>query len=270
MDAQGHVNNAGFVDYLQEARADFLLASPVPHLLGGGVVVVSHQIEYLAPIEYGTEPVVVDVSVVEVRGAQFVLGYDIRHRGRVAARARTRLCPYDFTVEHPRRLTAEERAFFAGQVEPAERLRELRRYRVDDRAARWPLRVRWSDLDSYGHVNNVCFFDYVQEGRVAMSQAASSAMKRASGGVVETMWLVVRQDVEYRHQLGFRREPYTVRTGLASPGTSSLTFCSDLIDAGSGTVYATAATVVVCADRTGHPTPIPQEWKEALRPYQLG
>ena len=33
------------------------------------------------------------------------------------------------------------------------------------------LGVRWSDLDSYGHVNNVKFYDYVQEARVAIMTA---------------------------------------------------------------------------------------------------
>ena len=52
MDAQGHVNNAAYVDYLQEARVDFLLSgSPVLHeMLDTGVVVASHQVEYLRPI----------------------------------------------------------------------------------------------------------------------------------------------------------------------------------------------------------------------------
>ena len=56
MDAQGHVNNAAYLDYLQEARVDFLLSGPpVMHdLLESGVLVVSHQVEYLAPIAPAT------------------------------------------------------------------------------------------------------------------------------------------------------------------------------------------------------------------------
>ena len=54
MDAQAHVNNAAFVDYLQEARVDFLLTGPpVMHdLLDTGVLVVQHQIEYLRPVRF--------------------------------------------------------------------------------------------------------------------------------------------------------------------------------------------------------------------------
>ena len=271
MDAQGHVNNARFADYLQEARADFLLASPVSGMLGGGVIVLSHQIEYLSPIEFSSRPVEIDVAIETVQRAQFSIHYDVRHDGVLCARARTRLCPYDFEAGAVRRLTAVEKQFFESRIEPCERLRTLKRPPVDDRAMGTPLRVRWGDLDSYGHVNNVEFFEYVQEGRIAFSTTAAAQMQRMSGSSGrDTMWLVLRQDIEYLNQLAFRAEPYEVRTGVAALGTSSGTFGVEVRDPASGTVYATAGTVIVCADATGRAKPFPQEWKDALAPYRLG
>jgi acyl-CoA thioester hydrolase len=270
MDAQGHVNNAGFVDYLQEARVDFLLAGPVPHLLGGGMVVVSHQIEYHAPVSYSPLPVVVEVSVAGVKGAVFELAYTLSHDGSVSAVARTTLCPYDFERRCVRRLTPEERAYFASQVVPTEPLRPSRRLPVDGRAMETAMRVRWSDLDSYGHVNNVKFFDYVQEGRIAFSERVSAEMGRTRGpGTADYVWLVVRQDVDYLTQLDFRMEPYRVATGVAAIGKTSMSFCSEVRDS-AGIVYARAATTVVCADDRGHPAPIPDTWRDVLAPYALG
>jgi acyl-CoA thioester hydrolase len=270
MDAQGHVNNAGFVDYLQEARVDFLLASPVPYLLGGGIIVVSHQIEYRAPVSYSTSPVVADVTVAAVKGAVLELAYTLSHDGDVAAVARTTLCPYDFEQGRVRRLTSEERGYFASQLEPVELLRPSRRLAVDARAMETSLRVRWSDLDSYGHVNNVKFFDYVQEGRIAFSEAVSAEMARTRGqGTADYMWMVVRQDVDYVTQLEFRLEPYKVATGVANIGTTSMSFCSEIRD-DAGIVYARAATTVVCADQTGRPAAIPEPWRRTLAPYMLG
>ena len=45
LDAQGHVNNGFYVDYLQEARVHFLLTGPpeARDLLDSGVLVVSHR-----------------------------------------------------------------------------------------------------------------------------------------------------------------------------------------------------------------------------------
>ena len=34
------------------------------------------------------------------------------------------------------------------------------------RGTRLPMRVRWSDVDAYGHVNNVKYFEYFQEARI--------------------------------------------------------------------------------------------------------
>ena len=269
MDAQGHVNNAGFVDYLQEARVDFLLAGPVPYLLGGGIIVVDHQIEYRAPISYSASPVVAEVKVGAVKGAVLELAYTLTHDGTVAAVARTTLCPYDFEKGCVRRLTPEERGYFASVLEPTEPLRPSRRLPVDGRAMETPLRVRWSDLDSYGHVNNVKFFDYVQEGRIAFSEAVTSEMARTRGqGTADYLWMVVRQDVDYVTQLEFRMEPYKVATGVANIGTTSMSFCSEVRD-GAGVVYARAATTVVCADQQGRPAPIPDAWRGVLEPYLL-
>ena len=43
LDAQGHVNNAVVLDYLQEARVQFLLSGDNAHLLGSSTIVVAHQ-----------------------------------------------------------------------------------------------------------------------------------------------------------------------------------------------------------------------------------
>ncbi|HMQ65556.1 MAG TPA: acyl-CoA thioesterase, partial [Arachnia sp.] len=50
LDAQGHVNNAVIVDYLQEARVAFLRQGPASALLDSGIIVVSHQVEFRGSI----------------------------------------------------------------------------------------------------------------------------------------------------------------------------------------------------------------------------
>lgn len=270
MDAQGHVNNARFVDYLQEARADFLLSGPCAPMLGGGVVVASHQVEYSAPIVFSSEPVRIELEVVEVRAARFTLGYRLHHGGVVCARARTVLCPFDFAAGTPTRLGERERAWLGGLVTPAEPLRDLAMAPVGDRGMATPLRVRWTDLDSYGHVNNTVFFDYVQEGRITFSTAASRQMARAgASGPAQAVWLVVRQDVRYLRQLRFRRDPYEVATAVLSTGRTSMTFASEIRDPTGPDVFARASTIVVCADENLRPTSIPQEWKDALADHTL-
>ena len=133
MDAQGHVNNASFLDYLQEARVDFLLSGPqVMHdLLESGVLVVSHQVEYLAPIRAGDQPLTINLWVDAVGGSRFAIGYDLLDGDLLAGRARTALVPFDLARDALRRLTAAEREVLLRHLAPAEPLRSLPRGALD-------------------------------------------------------------------------------------------------------------------------------------------
>jgi acyl-CoA thioester hydrolase len=239
MDAQGHINNAFYLDYLQEARVDFLLTGPsvMSDLLATGVLVVSHQVEYLRPLEFSLEPLTVELWIDSVGASRFVVGYDL-HTDVLVARARTAAVPYDLAGSGLRRLRPDERAVFLAAREASPPLRSVAKGPLDDHAHRFPLRVRWSDLDSYGHVNNVKFFDYVQEARIALMGETVGW----SGGEV---WVVVRQDLEYLRPLDFRLEPYVVRTAVSAIGTRSFTLAVQLEDPETATVYAAARTVVV-------------------------
>jgi acyl-CoA thioester hydrolase len=242
MDAQGHVNNAVYLDYLQEARVHFLLAGPpeLAHLLDAGVLVVSHQVEYLAPVTFGDEPLSIELWIDQVGGSRFVVGYDVFDQTTLAARARTAVVPYDLATSTLRRLTHDERQALHSHLDPAPPLRALPRLRwtAPDHVHSFP--VRWSDLDSYGHVNNVKFYDYVQEARIAL-------VLETLGWRSEDRWLVVRQDLEYRQPLDFRLEPYEVRTAVTAIGTRSFTVGAEIRDPASQAVYATARTVLVGA-----------------------
>jgi len=240
LDAQGHVNNAAFLDYLQEARVDWLLAGPaeMARLLDEGVLVVSHQLEYLAPVAFGERPLTVELWPEAVGASRFAIAYEVWDGDVLAARARTAATPYDLAGGRLRRLTEVERAAFTAALEPAEPLRALARVPVAEPAHRYRLAVRWSDLDSYGHVNNVKFYDYVQEARIAVMRASLSWRP-------EEVWVVARQDLEYRRPMGFRTTPYEVRTSVTGLGRRSFTLAVDIRDPDTGEVFATARTVVV-------------------------
>jgi acyl-CoA thioester hydrolase len=240
LDAQGHVNNAAYVDYLQEARVHFLLSGPpvTSAMLDSGVLVVSHQVEYLRPIGFAARSLEIEVWVDAIGGSRFWIGYEVFDGTELAARARTALVPFDLERGVLRRLTAEEREVLAGHLAPAEPLRPLSRVRSIGNGHRFPLVVRWSDLDSYGHVNNVKFYDYLQEARIAL-------INESVHWPPETVWMVARQDVDYLVPLDFRTEPYEVGTLITAVGNRSFTLAVEIRDPGSGTVYASGGTVVV-------------------------
>ncbi len=117
MDALGHINNVTYIDYLQEARVDMMsVHAPVSggEELAEGVVVVRHDVQFTAPLQYRPDPVRVESWVTQVRGASFTMAYeivDVAEDGSrtVYLRATSLLTPYVFAEERPRRLRPEEK-----------------------------------------------------------------------------------------------------------------------------------------------------------------
>ena len=127
MDSLGHVNNVVYVDYLQEARVDMLsVHAPASggEDLAEGVVVVRHEVEFLAPLVFRPEPVRIESWVTQIRAASFTMNYEIldelpNGERLVYTRASTLLTPFIFALERPRRINPEERAVLERLFEPA-------------------------------------------------------------------------------------------------------------------------------------------------------
>lgn len=269
LDAQGHVNNALVVDYLQEARVAFLLNGPNAHLLGDGVIVVGHQVEYLSAIGLAREPLRVELRLGQVGASLFSFGYEVFQDDTRVARARTRACVFDFDLGRPVRMKPEERAWFSSYSQKLEPFAELGRWRVGDDAHEFAFPVRWSDLDSYGHVNNTRFFDYVAEARVALTEELEAhSIGFTQDEDADHAWLVARQDLDYVGQLEHRLEPYLVRTGVAKIGRTSMTFVAEIVDPLDFQLASRSVTVVVYAGRDGRPKPIPDAARAQLTKWQ--
>ncbi|MDO5082467.1 hypothetical protein EII34_00425 [Arachnia propionica] len=247
LDAQGHVGNPLVVDYLQEARAAFFRAGPCSALLDSGVVVVGHQIRYDAPIRYMDAGVEVALGISRLGGARFEVAYQLYQGDRQVAEARTVLCPFDFETQRPTRLAATDRAWLEGHAVVAESLRELTASSLDGHGTVTPCPVRWSDLDSYGHVNNVKVFDYLMQARITATTAWDPAMTRAGAGESSLTWLIARQDVDYVNQIPHRVRPYAVRTAPVALGRSSVTLAGEVFDPDDDTLFARGRTVLVAA-----------------------
>ncbi len=127
MDSLGHVNNVTYVDYLQEARVDMLAVhAPVTggEELAEGVVVVRHEVEFVAPLTFRSAPVRIESWVTDIKAASFTMAYEILDElddgGRkVYTRASTVLTPFVFSQERPRRIRPPEREILERFLEPA-------------------------------------------------------------------------------------------------------------------------------------------------------
>ena len=80
---------------------------------------VRHEVTYVSPLTFSSEPVSVECWVTEIRAASFTMAYEVYDEDEagertVYLRARTVLTPYVFGTERPRRLREDERAALDG------------------------------------------------------------------------------------------------------------------------------------------------------------
>lgn len=146
MDADGHVHNAVHLRYLEETRIDLL-----NHIgFNGSTVVAQMDIEYLAPLVYRPSPVRVETWVTRVGGSSFGLAHELLDEHNTYVRAECndgRLRP----AGEP--LTAARRAR-AHQARGAARVNHT-----------YLIQLRRTDIDAFGHVNNVVYVNYLDEAR---------------------------------------------------------------------------------------------------------
>ena len=271
MDLLGHVNNVVYVDYLQEARVDMLRThGPAAQTgeLAEGVVVVRHEVHYEAPLTFEFRPVSIESWVTEIRAASFTMAYEVFHHDpeaasgrRVYLRATTVLTPYVFATERPRRLTDVERETLAVFLEPGEPTRRAavgpaRREPV----GHYPVQVRFSDVDVYGHVNNVRYFEYYMEARILYTARLWRESAEERGRVA---MVVAQTDVEYRRPILFRPEAYDCWSWISHVGRRSMVVESEICDGDE--VLSRARVVMVFFDREAQrPADPPAELREPL------
>lgn len=268
LDLLGHVNNVTYVDYLQEARVD-MMRTHAPDSraddLAEGVVVVRHEVRYRAPLTFRFQPVSIECWITEIRAASFTMAYEVfdeDHAGErtVYLTARTVLTPFVFATERPRRLRPEEKEAlgpFLEPDEPAERVLPTQVQRTDE--GHYPVHVRFSDVDVYGHVNNVKYFEYFQEARIQSFQRLGRTPLDSSG----RGFVVAQTDVDYRQPILFREEPYDAWTWVSHLGRTSLVFETVICD--GDTLLSRARVVGVFWDTaTQRPAPPPAPVRAAL------
>ncbi|ANH38784.1 acyl-CoA thioesterase YbgC [Nocardioides dokdonensis FR1436] len=268
LDLLGHVNNVVYVDYLQEARVDMLRhhrGEASAEGLVEGLVVVRHEVSYLAPLVFRFAPVSIECWVVEIRAASFTMGYEVfdEHEDgsrTVYLRASTVLTPYVFTHERPRRVSAEERLVleaYLGTETPSPR--PARSAPHHEELGHYPVHVRFSDVDIYGHVNNVVYFEYIQEARISLMARLWPDPREASAGSM----VVARTDVDYRVPILQRQAPYDAWSWVSHVGTTSAVIETEILDGDVLLARARVVMVFVDAD-TGRSRPPAPEHRDPL------
>lgn len=129
---------------------------------------------------------------------------------------------------------------------------------------RHPVLVRWSDIDSYDHVNNVRYFDYLQEARIAF---LAQVVGTTGDYFAQFPCVLASQTVDYLRPILLRHPPYDVDVWVDAVGSTSYTLASRIVDRTGETeeVYAKAVSVLVAVDGETHAKrPLADAEREAL------
>ena len=149
-----------------------------------------------------------------------------------------------------------------------------------------PIRLRWSDLDAYGHVNNAEMLRLLEEARiqafwVAEDDGEAGAEGEAIGGrgpaVLDgrpgaaTLSLIARQEIEYLAPVPYLRRPLDVQLWVGRLGGASLEICYEVRSPAGvlpGVLFARAATTLVLVDAVSErPRRITDLERAAWSPY---
>lgn len=143
-----------------------------------------------------------------------------------------------------------------------------------------PIRLRWSDLDAYGHVNNAEMLRLLEEARIQafwVSEDSDTTVVDASTAVLDgrpgaaTLTLIARMEIEYLAPVPYLRQPVDVRLWLGKLGGASLEVCYEVWSpsgVGSEVLFARASTTIVLVDATSQrPRKINDVERAAWTPY---
>ena len=123
--------------------------------------------------------------------------------------------------------------------------------------------LRWADMDSFGHVNNVVYLRYLEQARVEgmFTTAQLAGVPEFSLGTV-----VAKHEIEYKRPLVYRSEPVRVETWVTRIGNASFTVAYEVKD--DDWIYAIAQTTLVPYDlEKERPRRITAEERDYLKPY---
>ena len=120
LDAFKHINNASYLIYMQEARADFTWFARIARgeePLLADMVVARAEVDFLSPIHQSGTTLDVEIYVEKISNSSFVMVYEMSQGGTLRARGKTVQVGVDMETEKARRLRDIEREFLSNYLE---------------------------------------------------------------------------------------------------------------------------------------------------------
>jgi acyl-CoA thioester hydrolase len=128
-----------------------------------------------------------------------------------------------------------------------------------------PIEVRYADLDPQGHVNNACFFSYIEQARVGYVRHLGLWDGRS---FLDIGFIIAEAQMSFKAPILFG-QAVQVGVRVTRLGNKSLTMAYRLEDAASGQEFASGSTVLVAYDYHLECTiPISKHWRAVIVEFE--
>jgi acyl-CoA thioester hydrolase len=129
------------------------------------------------------------------------------------------------------------------------------------------IQVLWSDQDTFGHVNNIAYLRWCEEGRIQYLRRIElfpEGVPRGIGPIVASVTCHYRAPLNYPDTI-------LVGTRIVRIGTSSFRMEHQIVSRASAKVAAEAEATIVTIDyATGAPVRVPDSIREAIARVEGG
>ncbi|MBI5667174.1 MAG: acyl-CoA thioesterase [Chloroflexi bacterium] len=265
-DAYGHLNNANYARYMEEAAFEASAAvgydQPRYEEIGTLWLARETEIEYLLPLRYRDE-VMVKTWVDDFRRVRSRRRYEFYRQGDLVAKASTDWVYLDRHTMRPLSVPPEMVRAFAPEGmpdNPTPRSHFPTPPPPPPGAFIMRRRVEWRDIDTAQHVNNAAYLNYIEDCGIQVANAFGWPLARIHQ---EGFAIIARKHhIEYRTQA--RLDDELELTTWVSDGRRSTAIRHYTIHhAGTGELVAQASTLWVWVDvQTMRPIRIPAHFME--------
>ena len=127
-----------------------------------------------------------------------------------------------------------------------------------------PIKIRFRDLDAFGHVNNAVYFTYMEMAR--MDYVTQIGLLKKEWPSI--FFIVAEATCQFKAPIQMDTA-LIIQTRVSSIGRSSFVLDYHFVDQAGGQIMAIGRTVQVMYDYTANRSvPMPADWRAALTSFE--
>ena len=128
-----------------------------------------------------------------------------------------------------------------------------------------PIKIRFRDLDAFGHVNNAVYFTFMEIARVEYFKQLGLLQP---GELPSPFFIIAEATCQFKAPIDMATL-LIIQVRVSRLGNSSFDMEYRFVDEVSGAVLASGRTVQVTFDYAANRSvPLPAEWRQALMAFE--